>query len=275
MSRDHFVSQFYLRQFEVSRAGKQKKHEVYLHDKWNQACPVKKSIIHVLQKENLFSFETPEGTPDKRLEQWYSKVESPSSRALKRLTTDPVGEISLSNDDWVAILTFIRMQMVRSAHEDIRNKIDCLDGLDQRQRDWIFSHLLGTVGDGAETGNPSFERFLAKKVRMRVVIDTTSRTFITSDTPVTIINGVGIGHDHCIILFPVSSKRLLVISTTNYLPDGNLVSADIGGFVTMANREVARHAKRFLVASNIEELVMTTSYFDARKYASFGRKKPA
>lgn len=272
MSKDHYVSQFYLRQFEIPPTGKQQKHEVYLHDKWNPAVPRQRSIRSVLQKENLFSFETPEGDSETSLEQWYSKVESPASKALKRLTTDSLGEVTLTNDDWVAILTFMRAQLLRSSHEDVRNKVDCLDGLDQQQRDWVFRQLLGTVGSGDETENSSFESYLAKKVRMRVVIDTTQRTFITSDNPVTILDRVGIGHDHCIVLFPVSSKRLLVISTPTYLPDGNLVSEDIEGFVTMANREIARHANRFLVASNIEELAMTTGYCNTRRYASFQRK---
>lgn len=270
MSKDHYVSQFYLRQFETHRRGNnQKRHDIYICNTRLADKPRLKPILRVLCEENLFRIMEDNGRLDNGLENWLASIESKAGISMKKLIEERQGEDTLTNDEWVCLLRFMRIQFNRSRYLEIQKRLSELDGLSEQQRKEMFIDLIGTSGSGDVPGYDSFEKHFARKEKMRVAIESTDRSFVTSDNPVSVKDGIGFGHEHSVTVFPISSGRLLIFSSASYLPKKDKINTDIGGFVSAVNRIMAINAKRYIVGRDNEELIVATSPTKVRVFEDF------
>jgi hypothetical protein len=275
--KDHWLPQFYLREFAIPGFTRKQDAEIWVTDLDSESCSIKR-IQDVAQEAHFYSFVDAKGKPSRRIDDKLTDLEDRASRAFRiiaRGSADLNQSIAMKQLLSLFLATILlrtpdQQQKTIEQHQRLRDIFDAAPKSSSGRPlvDYVFQGALWVPldtsnyfewnSDDEETlkrlfaehievlGRPLANRLFSKRW---VVFHTNQPVFFTSDAPLIKIDDqgaqCGIDSPNAMLFFPISPSRLL------YMEDRQ--QGDIDGFCKMSfdrandcNVVIGKNARRFL-----------------------------
>lgn len=278
--KDHWLPQFYLREFAIPGWIRKQDAEIWVTDLDGETCSRQK-IQDVAQNAHFYSFIDANGKPSRRIDDKLTDLENRASRAFRIIAGGTVDlNTAPAMKQLLALLlatTLLRtpdqQQKTAEQHRQLRQHFDRV-GKSSTGRpllDYVFQGTLWVPIDTADyhewnkddeetvkrlfseqievLGKPFADRLFVKRW---VVFQTDQPVFFTSDAPLVKIdqagNPCGIDNPNAMLFFPIGPSRLLYMEARH--------QSDIDGFCKMSldrandcNTVIGNNARKLLFSA--------------------------
>lgn len=303
MAKHHYVPQFYLRNFTPSPGEK----DVFVYKRAEK--PFRSGIINLATSNNFYSIKDEEtGAKDETIEHFFSQLEGATKPIIDKVIHDK--RIGLTNDERVTFTHFLGFLYVRNQtfrqktknfYSEIMKQTMAFAAHDKE----LFSRSLKkavtenitekqleetrelALSGEYDIGYKEEDHFigatlsLAKDImplfwgkNWRIITTTTSRSFVTSDNPISIApprNYIkhplgGLGLLEADIYLPLSPDTVLFCTNNEEWPDTIELKRE---WVDSTNKLTAQFAQKFLFANveskDISDIFSKTNEGDSTK----------
>lgn len=278
--KDHWLPQFYLREFAIPGWVRKQDAEIWVTDLDSETCSIRK-IQDVAQDAHFYSFIDANGKPSRRIDDKLTDLEDRASRPF-RIIARGSADLNTATAMKQVLALFLATTLLRTPdqqqktaeqHRRLRQHFDkaAKSTSGRPLVDYVFQGALWLPLDTADyhewnkedeetlkrlfseqievLGKPFADRLFSKRW---VVFQTEQPVFFTSDTPLVKIdqagNPCGIDSPNAMLFFPISPSRLL------YMEDRQL--GDMDGFCEMSldqandcNAVIGKNAQKLLFSA--------------------------
>jgi len=279
--KDHWLPQFYLREFAIPGFTRKQDAEIWLTDLDSETCSVKK-IQDVAQEAHFYSFIDANGKPTRRIDDKLTDLEDRASRAFRiiaRGSADLNQHVAMKRLLALFLATILlrtpeQQQKTLEQHQRLRQRFNNAPKSSSGRPlvDYVFQGTLWVPLDTSDyhewnkDDEGTLKRLFSEQIEVLgrpladqlffkrwVIFQTDQPVFFASDAPLIKIDdkGVpcGINSPDAMIFFPISPSRLLYLE--------NRKQGDIDGFYTMpldqandCNVVIGKNARKFLFSQN-------------------------